>query len=243
MSLNRNALSYWFPLIEAAGLPVPRTIIVDMPDEAMEAMWGWFDGKDAGDSKPFFSALATAADMLGYPCFLRTDHTSAKHCWERSCYLASADVIPQHVSEIVLYSETAGIIGLLWDRWAVREFLPTRPLGICPRFGNMPVCREFRFFVEDDNILCWHAYWPMSALEQGGLNDPALFMAIHADELCRCDDETELRDLASKAGQAVGGAWSVDILETGRGWFITDMAEADKSFHWEGCPYGRPGND
>jgi hypothetical protein len=27
----------------------------------------------------------------------------------------------------------------------------------------------------------------------------------------------------------------VDILETKRGWFVTDMAEAGKSWHWPGC--------
>ena len=48
----------------------------------------------------------------------------------------------------------------------------------------------------------------------------------------------ELRNLASAAGKAVGGEWSVDILETRRGWYITDMAEAYKSWHWEGCPNG-----
>lgn len=32
---------------------------------------------------------------------------------------------------------------------------------------------------------------------------------------------------------------SVDILDTEKGWFVTDMAEADKSFHWEGCPNDR----
>ena len=46
----------------------------------------------------------------------------------------------------------------------------------------------------------------------------------------------ELRNLASAAGKAVGGEWSVDILETRRGWYITDMAEAYKSWHWKDCP-------
>ncbi len=46
----------------------------------------------------------------------------------------------------------------------------------------------------------------------------------------------EIRSLASRAGAAIGGAWSVDILETTRGWFVTDMAEAHKSYHWPTCP-------
>ncbi len=45
MNRDRTALSYWFPLIEAAGIPVPRTRIVRMPKEAQEAIWSAFDGK------------------------------------------------------------------------------------------------------------------------------------------------------------------------------------------------------
>jgi hypothetical protein len=49
--------------------------------------------------------------------------------------------------------------------------------------------------------------------------------------------ERQLTDLANAAGQAVGGAWSVDVLETRRGWYVTDMAEAASSCHeWPDCP-------
>jgi hypothetical protein len=98
----------------------------------------------------------------------------------------------------------------------------------------MPICREFRFFVSGGDIKCWHPYWPLAALEQGG----ASFTAGNFDyaEFSRADDELTIKQLAAEAGAAVGGEWSVDILETERGWYITDMAEAHKSFHWEGCP-------
>lgn len=119
----------------------------------------------------------------------------------------------------------------------MREYLPIIPHGICRNYGNMPVCREFRFFVDDGVIRCRHPYWPDHALEQGGLN---LTLAKY-NELCRLPDmndglEPEAIDrLAEAAGRAVGGSWSIDILETKRGWFVTDMAEAHKSYHWEAC--------
>ena len=40
-------------------------------------------------------------------------------------------------------------------------------------------------------------------------------------------------ELASQAGKACGGQWSVDLLETDRGWYITDMAEAVKSYGYD----------
>ena len=102
-----------------------------------------------------------------------------------------------------------------WDTWAVREFLPTLPLGVCPRYGGMPICREFRFFVVDGETRCRHPYWPRHALDDGGVAAD-----LDYDALCRLDGGTkrQLTDLANAAGRAVGGAWSVDILETRRGW-------------------------
>lgn len=231
-----TALSYWFPKLLAAGLPVPRTTIVKMPEPAQRSIWAAFDGEDAPDSdpKPFFAEIARAAAEFGYPCFLRTDYTSDKHSWLNTCFLPDEASIPQHVFNIAEFSECASMIGLPWDTWAVREMLPTRRMGTCPRYGNMPICREFRFFLEDDRVVCRHFYWPHDSLIEGGA-DPD----FDYEAMCGFQDgeEAELTALASAAGKAVGGAWSVDILEMKRGWFVTDMAEASKSFHWEGCPH------
>ena len=234
--LDRNDLSYWFPLIEAAGLPVPRTKILRMPTVAAEFVWQAQDGKIDADPtawRAFGDEIKNAAAEFGRPFFLRTAHTSAKHDWDRACFVAGGANILQHIFAIAEYSECAGMIGLPWDTWAVREFLPTLPLGVCPAYGNMPICREFRAFVDDGRVRCLHPYWPLRALQEGGA--PA---DLDYSLLCELHPVTReyLCNLAFTAGAACGGAWSVDILETSRGWVVTDMAEADKSFHWDGCP-------
>lgn len=234
--VDPTELSHWFPIIEAAGIPVPKTIMVDMPAEAQESLWALFDGKDAGDMGPFLKALQDASLDVGFPCFLRTDHTSAKHEWSRTCFVSTIPDLKDAVCNIVYFSECAGGIGLNWTRWAVREFLPVISLGWCPQYGGMPVNREFRFFVNDGEIACWHPYWPEEALRQGGIGEQGIERLrgpLYATDQAT---ETTLRDLAERTGRAIGGAWSVDILETERGWIVTDMAEAHKSFHWEGCP-------
>jgi hypothetical protein len=45
------------------------------------------------------------------------------------------------------------------------------------------------------------------------------------------ETERKLTEYANATGRAVGGAWSIDILETKRGRHVTDMAEAAKSWH------------
>jgi len=238
-TIDKTCLSYWFPKIEAAGLPVPETKIVNMSGEAFEDVFNIFDGKAiTGKSKPFFDDIRAAAEAIGYPCFLRTGQTSGKHGWDRTCFLQSPEQVLEHVFNIVEYSEMAGIIGLPCDIWAVRKFLSTSPLATCPMYGNMPICREFRIFVDGSIIRCWHPYWPLEALRRGGIDDYDEAYSIF-DQLCKevvlLPDKNRLFYIASRAGLAVGGSWSVDILETEEGWYLTDMAEADKSFHWEGC--------
>jgi len=242
--IDKTCLSYWFPKIEAAGLPVPETRIVNMPNEAYEDVFNIFDGKPmTGKAEPFFDEIKAAADIIGYPCFLRTGQTSAKHGWDETCFLESSEQVPQHMVAIVEYSEMTGLVGLPCDIWAVRKLLPVNPFAICPGYGNMPICREFRLFVDGGVVRCWHPYWPLKALMNGGVgritdDDVGSIFDRLSKEVVLLPDKDRLFYLASKAGLALGGSWSVDILETEEGWYLTDMAEADKSYHWEGCELG-----
>jgi hypothetical protein len=228
---NPTNLSHWFPLIEKSGLPVPKTHILPMPDGVIDDVWAMFDGgQGTGALATFAQDLKRAASDLGTPVFLRSDLTSAKHDWSTCCYVTDLDKLAEHVFGIAYFSE---IHGIAWDgNWVVREFLPTMPVGNCPNFGAMPVCKEFRFFVNGSDIECFHPYWPQHALEQGGAD----ISDADFEALCRTPDIDELKSIVSKAGAAVGGRWSVDLLATKRGWFLTDMAVAESSWHWEGCP-------
>lgn len=232
---DKTALSYWFPKLVDAGLPVPETRFCVMPQAAREAVFAllWGENADQSPVEPFLAELRGQAERIGAPIFLRTDHTSGKHQWSEACFVRDLDNLGAHVCQIAEYSEIAGgLFGLPWQVWVVREMLPTLPVATCPAYSDMPVCKEFRFFVDGGSIDCFHPYWPRDALEQGGanLNDKE-FAA-----LCEPTDLPMLRDIAARAGEAVGGRWSVDMLWTARGWFVTDMAEAEKSYHWEGCP-------
>jgi hypothetical protein len=230
--IDPTCMSHWLPRLQAAGLPVPRTILVPMSREAYRDVFNLFDGKALeGPANEFLRKLAAAAAEIGFPAFLRTGMTSGKHSWARTCYLTDPARLLSHVASLVEFSECVSFVGLPCDWWAVRELLPTTPLAVCPRYEGMPVCREFRCFVAGGEVRCMHPYWPLEALERGGVADPEQVAA----QLASCPDEHEVRALAARAGAAVGGAWSVDVLETRRGWFVTDMAEAQKSWHWPDC--------
>jgi hypothetical protein len=225
MNWKQNCLSYWYPKIMGI-VPTPETILTRTEIKLIEV----FDNRKPEGWDEFIDVLGKATDYMGYPCFLRTGQTSGKHDWAKTCYLPSRDVLESHVISIIEYSEMVSLIGLPCDVWVVRKMLPTQPLGIA--FDGMPICKEFRVFVRDGDILCWHPYWPKNSFKQG--------VPEWYNELCELEDG-DLRTVlynAAKAGRAVGGAWSVDILKTKDGWYVTDLATAEDSWHWPDCPNG-----
>lgn len=241
--IDKTCLSFWFPALLAAGLPVPRTEIVRLSEEDQDdlmavVMAGEGYGPPKGDGfDRLVSQLRTHADRIGYPCFLRSGHFSGKHSWADTCYVTGPEQIADHVKAIQYMGECFSMMGMPCGVWVIREFLKPKPYDVAfhaDRFGGMPVRREFRVFVRDGVVECLHPYWPPDAFEDrvpltegqaaalAAMNEPG----IH---------EAEIRGLAARVGAVLPGYWSVDVLSTDRGWYVTDMAEGGQSWHWPEC--------
>lgn len=242
MAEDRNSLAWWFPRLPTDGsVRVPKTVIMEMSDAAARDVISIMDLRPTtpepralNDFCDGIPVLAVEAGIKA-PFFLRTAHTSGKHDWKRTCFVADADNIRAHVWALIEHSEMAGIVGLPWTTFVVRELLPTETFGVCPRYGDMPVAKEVRFFVDDGEIRCWHPYWPREALKAGG-SDIGFAAYI---KLCfePASEWPEMVRSVRAAGRALGGSWSVDMLRARDGWYLIDMALAKNSFHWEGCPH------
>jgi hypothetical protein len=230
---DKNCISFWFPILEHA-LPdrVPKTVIIPAPVDGLTCL---LDGFLPNGWNAFLSALQAAGASVGYPCFLRSGHTSAKHSWDQTCRIEEPEDFGPHVGQIVEFSECCGMIGLPYNVWAVREWLPGPIIGTAPRYRNMPVRREFRIFIDTGKIVCGHPYWPKESIEQGGC-DAGTIAAIQFMNRLDDEDRETLYALVSTVTTAFDGFWSVDCLWTDRGWFVTDMALGDDSWHWPDCP-------
>jgi len=234
--IDENCMSYWFPKIEQAGLPVPPTVLIMGED-----LTPLIDGPQcpprilnaAQAMVHRIREIAVTQEIGGWPIFLRTGHLSGKHDWANCCYVPSdAIVLERHIASLV---EAAAMADLPANVWAVRKLLTTRTFGVCHRWGGMPVSKEFRFFASSESgVACWHPYWPIGALVQGGLGHARIDAY---QQLCDLDhdDLLKLSLLADRAVQAVGGAWSVDFMQTTDDWVLIDMARAQDSWHWPGC--------
>jgi len=244
---DRTCLSYWFPILQKAGLPVPRTEIVRTECR----LWEILDGQMPEGWKEFLAELRTAVDKIGVPAFLRTGQTSGKHRWKRTCFLTDAAKLQDHVADLIEFSALADFMGLATDVWAVREMLPTEPLCVLPAYGEFPLVKEVRCFVRGGEVVCWHNYWPEKAIYEGflrrgrSLNSEGRSLPQNYADIVRATHDLNTKSflpLAKRVAEAFAGdgAWSVDLLPTKDGrwfWFVTDMAEASKSFHWEGCEH------
>lgn len=156
--MNPNSAYIWFPPIQAAGLPVPRTEIVRYNPQDLFPM---LDGQKYGDGFPL-DEMHAACERIGFPVFVRSDLSSAKHANKRAWLVEDKDSLLAAVYETFednelkwLASETSAFM--------LREYLPLKHSFIA--FGGLPISRERRYFVEQDGAKCSHPYWPEDAFE------------------------------------------------------------------------------
>lgn len=232
---DRNSLAYWYPRIKDA-VPTPETHIL----EAEADLTSLLDGETPDGFDSLVSGLCLAADMVGWPCFLRTGHGSGKHDWERTCFVRRSADMAQHVGALVEWSHLVDFMGLPTNVWVVRQMLPTEPLFRCEAYGGFPVTREFRLFVraggiDGAGVSHVQPYWPPESCEQGRPDVEDWRDLLRASWTVSPWEGVAICDLALTAVRAIGsGYWSVDVLQDrDGGWWVTDMAEGDASFQWD----------
>jgi hypothetical protein len=228
---SKTRLSFWFPLIKAAGLPVPKTQIVGISPDEDRSMVLLLDGNLPPCWEDLINRIEVSAEAFGYPFFLRTDFTSNKHDWDDSCCVRNPAKLSHHVENLIAFSEMADMFGgVPVGAFVLREMLPTVPAFYA--FNGMPIVREFRVFVRDGLVEHIQPYWPPEAIERSIIEPSLKSWRTALQMMSVLDDETKqvLTRLALQANAAVPGYWSVDFLDVSGCWVLTDMAEGDLSF-------------
>ena len=237
--VDRTCLSWWFPKLVEAELPVPITRFIAF-GTTKEVQATVVDGEHSELLCGIAGVLESLVDAsgIGYPYFLRTGHFSGKHQWEKCCFVDRDSRLIDNIRNLANFEALAGVsCANPSSVWVVREMLPTKPIITCTNYGNFPVAREIRVFVDGPDIAYLVPYWPEGAIEEG-VPAESNWRGRMADLMLFSDDDlNKVLELASKAGAAVGGRWSVDILDTERGWFITDMAVAEMSYGYDHQKY------
>ena len=85
---DRSSMCYWYPKIKELDLPVkiPKTVMIDTRHIDSLDWLKWLE-QPVPEIEEVFDSIKLACKEMGYPVFIRTDHYSAKHSWQNSCYM------------------------------------------------------------------------------------------------------------------------------------------------------------
>ena len=226
---------YWYPKIKNLGVPMPRTVLLPYEKMRETTKAVLYENKDPPQHwNIYLEEVKAAAETIGYPVFIRSDETSNKHDWVRSCYVEKPQDLEGHMLNIVEFVEMMFLSDLKVRGFVIREFIE---LDIkFTAFNGFPVAREFRFFVKEGKLQCWHPYWFPAAIVDPSTEDYISILA-EMEKLSEVGLEL-LTGYAEKIGSVLDEYWSIDFCRLADGtWAMTDMAVGPNSYHFTLCQH------
>lgn len=230
--MNRNSALIWLPKIEEAKLPSPKTAVVNYEHHSIVEI---FDNLPCKAFNDLIVEVRKNCDDIGYPCFIRTDLSSAKHDGPSAYKVNKPDEVGSVLfatledNEIKFWLEKDQPQAILIREWLSLE-------STFEAFNGHPISREWRFFANADSVVCFHPYWPEDSIKFYRSGEPDNWVNQLADLHKEPDEIQELKDMAIIAAKGYGYNASVDFAKDINGkWWLTDMAVAEDSYHWEGC--------
>jgi hypothetical protein len=251
--MDYNCISYWFPKLNDSGVKVPHTHMICAPGSAYNALDVGMAGFD-----DWVRLIGLAAKDLGFPAFFRLGNSSGKHDWSDCCVIESDD--PKHVAQVVVSTiDDSGCKDLPAQVAAIRQMIPTTPMFTA--FRGMPITREFRCFVDCTNEFRYtksefmvgdkmrsiaapdlyqsatvthiQPYWPADSLEGHVIGCADWLTPLMAASVLTAEEWEQIETMVCQAGREFSGSWSIDVLQDrDGGWWITDMAQGERSFRW-----------
>lgn len=228
MELDKNSMLYWHPRIKDLPIPQPKTEIVKLTKKEKDKYYRSeipLDELTNRVKNKIFSSFKL-------PVFLRTDQLSAKHLWDRSCFLKDTTDLERHLFEIITESKCAGIFGLPIEAIAVREYIEMDS-KFTAFLGYMPINTERRYFIKNNKVQCRHPYWIEGAIGESLKSLPKNWKELLKKTNIQTKEEIELlTNYANKVAEVIDGYWSVDFCKGKDGkFYLIDMAKGDESWH------------
>jgi hypothetical protein len=226
--IDRVSLGYWFPKLLKLGIMVPITEVIRTDAD----FYPLLDGQLSESADAFLTDLKDRANSWGYPLFLRTGHTSAKHSWKNTCFVTKEDDLGKAVFGLIEYSALA-MPSLPTNVWVIREFL-SLDIHFTAFHGHMPIATERRFFIEGGGLICEHPYWPAEAFDRTSFKPDDWVAAL--SRMNAIEVPLSVVTDSEKISEDFVGAWSLDWARHRNGsWYAIDMAPAEISYHWPNC--------
>ena len=229
--MNLNSLFFWWPHLRDERMPKTVGVVCDI-----KHLFPALDGEDTPDAP--WAAFEGAAKSVGFPVFVRTDQSSAKHDGPQSYRINSLldlqRVIEAALTDNCLKNLEGSVCGFVFRQWIELD-------GRFTAFHGHPIAPEVRIFVEargkeTPTIDESYFYWPEEAFE-GHCDDPEWRKIRQAMETETMVSSVllPLQVRAIEATKRIGfGEWSIDFARDKNGdWWLIDMALASDSWRPE----------
>lgn len=225
-----TAFENWFPTVEALQVRSPKTQTIPLDIELQMDIMNGVELSEAANANldEICQQIQKLGQQVGFPLFLKTSFTAAKHYWNDSCSLPSSkkEVVLHHVVELLMYQSMSP--NPFAPSLVVREMIDTAPV-FTAFAGQTPVTQEFRVFADNGKVNGYQPYWPESSIEDPSDSEwKAALSSIKAPSATQLE---EMMATSQAVTAALGGYWSVDFLADKEGnlWLI-DMAEGELSY-------------
>lgn len=233
--VNPNSAVHWLDAAEEAtahsDVHSPATETVDFC--FMDAIPILDDNPDQGRIPA--DDLERAATDIGFPAFVRSDLSSAKHSGIDAVRADTPDDLESVVASVVADSAHKGLypMALLVREWIDidHEFRA---------FDGLPIGAEYRLIAGPDDVQCVHYYWPEESIRDAD-RPPEEWQPLR-DAHAAGDVLPSVRVVATRAARLANRhdaldpleLWSVDFARDADGeWWLIDMALAADSWHPE----------
>lgn len=229
-----TAFENWIGAVEESGANSPASLVLPLSLSIQDMFMdgGAMAPNDADHLSDLCRQIKDFGAEHGFPLFIKTSFTSAKHYWKETCLLPEADVTPDnllnHIFQLCLYQSMSP--NVYTPSLIVRKMIDVEPI-FTAFSGKMPITEEFRVFSTDGVMNGYQPYWPERSIE--GQN-PSVdnwrekLASISEPSSENLDDMGHISSLVTKK---LGGYWSIDFLKDrdGKLWVI-DLAEGNLSF-------------
>jgi len=232
---DKNSMFYWYPKIKDLNIPQPKTEMYKFNNEEFELI------RNEEMPNSLLKNCLEIAEKIGFPLFMRTDQSSCKHGWKKTCFVESRESLEHHFFELLNTSTMQGWMsytdnGLVFRGLLDLEIGHKHGIPFTAFYGEFPVNKERRYFIKNGKLQCRHPYWYPNAIRNPSFNDWESTLNVLNKETP--DEVLLLTTYAQKVADLFSGYWSVDFAKGIDGkWYLIDMAIGNDSFHWLECKY------
>lgn len=237
----------WYPKIKHLDIPQPKTEIVEIPYNEFTKLID----NDGSILSKYHSRFLKIMELLGpFPIFLRTDNSSQKHSFKKTCRLPDKESLFGHIMELIDSNMASDLVdnALVFRKWLDLD------AGFYA-FDGLPINVEARVFINNGTIQCIHPYWPEDAIASWWTHkklferqfDTKLPFQINPKwrEILKSQNKLVyksiliLKKYAEIIIDSMGDDyWSVDFALGRDGkWYFIDCAAGEVSYHYPGCGF------